>query len=430
MTLTKEKIINFIFVLMVLVFLNYTSGKNYLLFHAIAEIFSICIAFTIYLLTWNSKQFLRNNFLIIMGVAYLFIGFLDLLHTLSYKGMNIFRDYDYYANQLWIATRFLESITIFVSFLLLNFKKQINTYLIFFVYLITTVIIISSIFYLKVFPICYIDGVGLTQFKIVSEYIISLILLASLGIAYYYRKHFDKLIYKLIFTSIVFTILSELSFTLYTSNYDFLNMMGHYFKIISFYFIYKAIIVKGIKEPNYSIFKELQSQVNTDGLTGLYNYKYLYEKLDEEIRHSLRKKLPFSIIIFDVDHFKIINDLYGHVKGDEALQGIACYIKELTRVTDTVGRYGGEEFMVILPNTVLKDCYAISEKIRCKIREVDHINNGARITISAGIAEFDGNYIDDVSLTVSNLASRLVDVADNNLYNAKASGRDKTMGYQ
>lgn len=429
MTIDKAKLINIIFMLLILIALNITSNANYLLFHSLAEIFSICIALTIFLLTWNSKQFIKNNFLIIMGIAYLFIGFLDLLHTLSYKGMNIFTDYDYYANQLWIATRYMESITIVGSFLLLNYKKIINTYLIFAGYLMMTLLIITSIFYWRNFPICFVEGSGLTQFKIISEYIISFILLMSLVISYFYRKYFDKQIYKYIVFSILFTILSELSFTLYISNYGFSNMVGHYFKIFSFYLIYKAVIEKGIKEPNQSIFMELQSQANTDGLTSLYNHKFLYHRLDEEIIRTLQTENPFSIIIFDVDHFKKVNDLYGHVKGDEILQEIAHLIKAHTRSTDIVGRYGCEEFMVILSNTTLDHCYSIAEKIRLSMSEINDCGIDFKITISAGIAQFDISCRKDDFQSISNMSSQLVDVADNYLYQAKASGRDKTMGF-
>ncbi len=429
MTIEKSKLVNIIFILLILIALNITSKVNYLLFHSLAEIFSICIALTIFLLTWNSKQFLKNNFLIVMGIAYLFIGFLDLLHTLSYKGMNIFTDYDYYANQLWIATRYMESITIVGSFLLLNYKKIINTYLIFAGYLMMTLLIITSIFYWRNFPICFVDGIGLTQFKIISEYIISFILLISLVISYFYRKYFDNQIYKYIVFSILFTILSELSFTLYISNYGFSNMVGHYFKIFSFYLIYKAVIEKGIREPNQSIFMELQSQANTDGLTSLYNYKFLYHKLGEEINRTLQTENPFSIIIIDVDHFKKVNDLFGHLKGDEILQEIAHLIKLHTRNTDIVGRYGGEEFMVILSNTTLKNCYAIAEKIRASMSEINSCGIDFKITISAGIAQFDSACKKDNYQSISNMASQLVDVADSNLYQAKANGRDKTIGF-
>ncbi|NRW44855.1 MASE3 domain-containing protein [Clostridium beijerinckii] len=107
--------ISTIFVSTILFMLYLISLYNYLLFHTIAEIFSICIAFTVFLMTWNSAKYIKNKYLIIVGIAYLFIGILDLFHTLSYKGMEIFKDYDYYANQLWIAARYFESIVLIIS---------------------------------------------------------------------------------------------------------------------------------------------------------------------------------------------------------------------------------------------------------------------------------------------------------------------------
>ena len=428
MILNKKRLLGIVFAFFMMMLLYIGSLVNYLLFHSIAEIFSICIAFTIFLITWNSKKFLNNNFLVVIGVAYLFIGFLDLFHTLSYKGMNIFTDYDYYANQLWIATRFLESITILVSFILLNRKKSLDSYFVFAFYFIITSIITLMVFCWKIFPICFVDGTGLTKFKIISEYIISFILIVALFISYYYRNFFDKLTYKYISFSILFTILSELSFTFYISNYGFSNMIGHYFKIFSFYLIYKAVIEKGLKEPQNLIFMELQSEVKRDGLTGLINHRYLYEKLEEEISRTWRTSIPFSIIIFDVDFFKKVNDRFGHVKGDEVLVGIGKSLKMLTRSTDIVGRYGGEEFMVILPDTDIENCYIVAEKIRNEIKRMDYLENGTKITVSAGIAQFNMNYEKSEEQSISIIANNFVNIADTNLYKAKAEGRDKTVG--
>ncbi|MDH3393348.1 MAG: hypothetical protein OEL66_05025, partial [Desulfobulbaceae bacterium] len=89
-----------------------SSLYDYLLFHSFSEIFSIAVAFALFLIAWNSKEHLSNHYIVFLGIAYLFIGGLDLLHTLAYKGMPIFTDYDYYANQLWIAARYLESISL------------------------------------------------------------------------------------------------------------------------------------------------------------------------------------------------------------------------------------------------------------------------------------------------------------------------------
>jgi len=92
-----------------------TSLYSYLLFHSMAEVFSISIAFAVFMISWNSRNHTQNPYLVYLGIAYLFIGMIDFVHTLSYKGMNIFVDYDYYANQLWIGARYLESITLFYS---------------------------------------------------------------------------------------------------------------------------------------------------------------------------------------------------------------------------------------------------------------------------------------------------------------------------
>ena len=111
-----------------------SSLYSYLLFHAFAEIFSISVAFALFLIAWSSKKHLANQYIIFIGIAYLFVGAIDLLHTLSYKGMPIFTDYDYYANQLWIAARYLESLSFLAAFLFIGKRRQFNPQLVFWGY--------------------------------------------------------------------------------------------------------------------------------------------------------------------------------------------------------------------------------------------------------------------------------------------------------
>jgi len=107
-----------------LVFLLYLGSLyNYLLFHTFAEVFSICIAITVFLITWNSEKVLKNKYLLIVGFAYLFIACLDFFHTISYVGMAIFTEYSYHANQLWIAARYFESIVLLISFVIIKSNK-------------------------------------------------------------------------------------------------------------------------------------------------------------------------------------------------------------------------------------------------------------------------------------------------------------------
>jgi len=241
----------------ILCLLYLTSIHNYLLFHSLVEIFSILVAWGIFIIAWNSRRFVTNNYLLMIGVAYLFIGFLDLLHTLSYKGMGVFTGYG--ANlptQLWILARYVESISLLIAPLFLTRKVKATALLL--GYLVTTVLLLMTIFYWNIFPTCYIEGTGLTTFKKLSEYVISFILVFSIIFIAKKRNAFDTTIYKLVVTSIIITIGSELAFTFYLSVYGISNFVGHFLKLVSFYLIYEAIIKTGFLKPYNLLFKDLK----------------------------------------------------------------------------------------------------------------------------------------------------------------------------
>ena len=231
---------------------------NYLLFHSIAELFSIIIAAGVFMIAWNSRRFTTTNFLNYLGIAYLSIAVLDTLHTLGYKGMNIFPDYDYYANQLWIAARYVESISLLVFIALREDRRKRPRYgTILGIYGAVTAALIASVFLFRIFPECYVEGEGQTTFKLVSEFVISGILVASLLFLTKRRRDFDRRVFRYISASIVLTILSEIAFTFYFDNYGIANFIGHILKIGSFYLIYKAIIETSLRRPMDTIFREL-----------------------------------------------------------------------------------------------------------------------------------------------------------------------------
>lgn len=231
---------------------------NYLFFHIIVELFSIVIMFVLFSITWNARRFLNNRYLVFVGIAAAFIGILDLLHTLTYKGMNIIPSPLFYANQFWIATRFFESIVLLTGFIFLSNRYKIRIRNLLIVYTIITILIISSIMYFEVFPTCFIEGVGQTPFKIYSEYVIISILIIALIVLFKNKKHFNPETYTLISASIILTIVSEFCFTLYVANYDYINKIGHIFKVLSFYMIYKANIESGFRRPIETFFNELK----------------------------------------------------------------------------------------------------------------------------------------------------------------------------
>jgi signal transduction histidine kinase len=235
-----------------------SSRYNYLLFHSLAELFSIVIACGIFMTAWNARRYINNGYLMFIGIAYLFIGSLDLLHTLAFNGMSIFPGYGAnLATQLWIGARYLESLSLLFAPLLI--RRQIRVGFVFLGFSGVTLLFLLSIFAFDVFPACYIDGTGLTPFKKISEYVISMILLASMGLLLKHRGEFERSVLVLLIWSIFLTIGSELAFTFYVQVYGLSNLIGHYFKILSFYLIYKALIETGLARPYELLFREVKS---------------------------------------------------------------------------------------------------------------------------------------------------------------------------
>jgi len=240
-----------------LVALYFTGFYNYLLFHSLAELFSIIIACGVFMIAWNARDLMETPALVHLGIAYLFIAFLDILHTLAYPGMGIFTDYSYHANQLWIAARYIESLSL-LGFVFLISNRQRNYELTFIGYLAVTIMILISIFPTNIFPVCFIEGSGQTTFKIVSEYIIAAILFVTLFLFRSRRALFPSGLFRLFYWSIAATIGRESAFTLYTDNYGLLNMLGHYLKIISFYLIYRSLVREGIRNPIKLFYSQLE----------------------------------------------------------------------------------------------------------------------------------------------------------------------------
>jgi len=255
-TSATRKGMRFLFIVSALSGLYLTSRYNYLLFHSLAEIFSIVVACGIFIVAWNSRRFMDNNYLLFLGIAYLFIALIDLLHTLAYKGMPIFPEYGInLPTQLWIGARYMESLSLFLAPMF--FIRQVRANVVFFVYSIIFFLILFSVFR-EIFPTCFIEGTGLTPFKIISEYVISLILLGAIIQLYRNRSEFKRDILILLVTSISLTIVGELVFTFYISAYGISNLLGHYLKIASFYLIYRALIKAGLTRPYDFLFRNLQ----------------------------------------------------------------------------------------------------------------------------------------------------------------------------
>ena len=261
-----------------LVGLYVISRYSFTLFHVIGELFSIVIGFSLFMLTWNSRRIIDNNYLIFIGIAFFFVAGIDLIHTLAYKGIDLFAGYGTnLATQLWIAARYLESISLLAA--PFTIRRGLRAGRIFAGYAVLTTVLLVSVF-TGLFPDCHIEGVGLTRFKILSEYLISTILLSSLLVLLGKRGEFDRDVLVLLALSIATTIGSELAFTFYVGVFDFSNLVGHYLKIIAFYLIYKAIIETGLAKPYTLMFKNLK-QTEAALRESEERYRTLFENMTE-----------------------------------------------------------------------------------------------------------------------------------------------------
>lgn len=168
------------------------------------------------------------------------------------------------------------------------------------------------------------------------------------------------------------------------------------------------------------LYKEVETLAITDALTNVYTRRYVLERLEEEVRRAVLRKTKLSFLMVDVDHFKKINDQYGHLAGDEVLKELGVILKENTREIDIAGRYGGEEFCVILPDTDTQAAFLVAERIRkaAEKKMIKAYDAAIHLTLSIGIASFpaDGKIIEE-----------LVDKADWALYRAKSQGRNCTV---
>jgi diguanylate cyclase (GGDEF)-like protein len=156
-----------------------------------------------------------------------------------------------------------------------------------------------------------------------------------------------------------------------------------------------------------------------DALTGIRNRRAILEDLDRQISLAQRSQLPLTLLMIDVDHFKTVNDTHGHQTGDRVLQHVAEVIRQRIRTQDLLGRLGGEEFMVVLPNTDMAGGHQVAESLRQAIAQapVDHLHNAIQVRISVGVNGLHADHAPD--------AHTLISQADAALYRAKRKGRNR-----
>ncbi len=511
-------------------FLVYISTVNFLLFHTLVELFAIVVAIILSVVAWHTYSFSKNHFLMFLGTGYFWVAILDLMHTLSFPELNLVEAVTVNTTtQFWISARYSEAILLLVSpFYLTRSVKSLYVTGFFGAGSLLSYLLVSY----DLFPQTFIEGQGLTPFKIVSEYIIiALLVLAILNLVRK-RRELNKRICKLIVLSIVFTIISEMFFTLYENMSSNEIVAGHVSKLFSFWFIFIAIVRSTLTEPyqvmargsstydaiptptivvdkhciihqvnksaclevnekrskllgqhchdifhpNYlstdecpvcqyikseqtldsyvmefkkdKVWREftltpfqkigdiegivhvspdvtrrkqdqdkLIYQAKFDQLTGFPNRVLATDRLEMAIKHAERDNVSTAIMFIDIDNFKNINDSLGHIFGDKVIIEISKRIAENIRDSDTLARWGGDEFLIILPElNSISESEKVAEKILGKLsKPIIMERKEFVITVSIGIAGFP-NDGDNVNSLLSH--------ADAAMYDAKNSGKN------
>lgn len=295
------------------------SIYNYLFFHSAVEFFAVTIGSCVFLIMWNERQKITNDYLLFLGISFLFVSVLDFFHALSYQGMGVFTSYGAgLSTELWIAARYIQAISLLIAPLF--FGHRVHVYYVLLGYGVVSACILLSIFFFQNFPQTFVEGFGVTPFKALSEYLISIMMGVSVYLLYVKKADLDAETYRTLAIAVALLVVSELTFSEYISLFGAANVFGHLIKFVAYYFIYKATISVGIAQPYNIVFrnlalKESELEKNRDSL------KQQVDKQTEDLKlFSLAvKQSSDSIILVDTKGIAIFvnaaaSDLlgYGH----------------------------------------------------------------------------------------------------------------------
>jgi len=388
------------------------SRYNYLVFHLLIESYAIILGVLIFTVSFISRRFKNASFISIIGSGSLVIAIITFLHAITYKGMGLIPGYD--ANlptQLWIVLGYIQVFAILFAIL---GGDRVSNFWIPFTLLIVVGLVFTVLCFLRLFPTCFVDGQGLTLFKRVSEYIIIGMYIIEMILLYRDKSKVPANIFNTVFIVLVLFALSGFMFTLYNNVYGVQNFLGHFIRVVSFSFLYQVVVIDGIQKPYNIVFSDLNNLSKTDGLTKLFNHRHFMEALEYYRDLSIKENKTFYLIVMDIDHFKDINDTYGHHIGDQVMAETGSTILKLIRSTDIAFRHGGDEFSIILYDTSQVIIEKIVERIKISFENTRLSEQEIKISMSGGVVRYTDGSVHD-----------LLKRADHKLYDAKRDGRNR-----
>ena len=283
------------------------SRFNYLLIHTLIELFSIVLLTAVFLVGWNTRHLVRHQFFMILAAGFLATAMADLLHTLTYKGMQILPvGSSDAATQLWLIARTLGSFTFVLAILSMGRKDFTSdrTWLVGF--LLSGVALVTLVWPLEIFPVCIVDGVGLTPFKINFEYALIGLLGLAASLLWFRRRFLNQHLLVLFLLAIGMSILSELMFTLYVDVYGGVSFLGHYFKLGSVLLVNYALIEGTLRSPYETLFRDMTQSY--DELNQELQRRVVAEKKQElahkeaSLLHQMSRAMHSTLNLDELTH--------------------------------------------------------------------------------------------------------------------------------
>jgi diguanylate cyclase (GGDEF)-like protein len=383
--------------------------------HTAMESFAIVVAMLVFAISWHTHAADRPGNLVIIACGFLAVGLLDFAHMMSYKGMPDFvtPSSPHKAIVFWLHARYVATLTLlavavraWTPFASPRTPLRLLTATL----MLCTLLYASELMHPGFWPETFVEGRGLTSVKITLEYLLIALLIPAAWIFHRKRRNGSNARATHLLTAVLITILSELCFTLYTNVYSIYSLLGHLYKIVAYYFIYRAIFVSGVEEPYARLQAEIEERIRAeqaadylthhDILTGLPNRRMLLSVLEHRLTMAAPNNRRSAVITINLDNFKSVNDSLGHNAGDEVLRLTGRRILAAVRDMDTLARHGADEFCLLLSDLGSSDdCLPILHKLLQSLQDPCVIGGQeVALTASLGVALYPDNGKDAATL--------------------------------
>lgn len=395
------------------------SSFSYEMFHLVVSMATIFFGFLIYILVVNSTISTRNSLLLTVGTVYLFVGFLDFAHAISFDGLNFIFTSANESALVWVASRLLEATGFLIALTVCrNNEKCFSPYVQIF-FGILTIGSLFSITYLDL-PLL-IGSEGITNNLIIIESIIIFMFLVTFIKIFMIDGHLTGFGATMMIV-LLLKIGSEIVFGYFSDVSEMMNILRYLLRLLSYGALYMLVVKEVLQNPQQSIYNKFQKKQDEllrlsqiDQLTKIYNHKTSFLKIEEYLEKHEKQDYVYLAMI-DIDDFKVVNDTFGHQYGDRILKRFSKILFEMEEGNNdrVVGRYGGDEFIVAGRVNIREDVELFFRKFALKLQdEFEDIE--IPITCSVGIT------FKKKTDTVKDLVYK----ADIKMYESKQKGKNQ-----